>query len=363
MVTIQGKIKHEGVAIAVIAKVDSVSGINGVAAEILEEGIKSIRKGLAKCDYPEVVVACDNVLMGVSIKIPGINTIGIAAEADMDVPGLEVDVPCVIGLEGLLVMVGQGSLMIIDGNKGQVHIDPDTQTLITYQHLQDDKTSRSKLFIASEHIPARTQAGDTVFVYAHIKNEGQVNQALEEGADGLLIDLRGSEAEAADFYRALMRAAPGKPLVFAVDFPCRILLETTTNYAAPGQVTVAFPPPQFDELILEVSAHIENNPDSSEIKIGCVAMDAEASDCRMMLHRLIIDLPKPSALKQMEPQKMQDKVERWIGSRDAESALVLIGRNVDAVEKLVNAGVRSIAVAPDKVGSAKYKIRSIGAEE
>lgn len=347
---------------AIVARVDSVTGINGVDPAILEEGIRAIRKGLSRVDYPEVVIACDNMVMGVSLKIPGVNTIGIAAQGDMDVPGLEVDVPCVIDLAGLLGAVEQGGFVIVDGNKGVVHLDPDPHTLIHYQALEDDRQARSKVFIASEHIPARTQTGETVHVYAHIKNEGQVEQALSEGADGLLVDLRGTEADAAEFYRALMRAAPGKPLVFAVDFKCGVLVEAISGNAAPGQVTVAFPGASFDELFDEVSASIEADPDL-EIKVGCVAKESDYYSCDAAVQRVVVDMRRSALLKQGDAEGLASRIAGWIGSREAESALVVIGKNVEVVEKLVRAGARSIAVPPDKVGVSKYAIRAMGSED
>jgi len=362
MISIDGIAKHDGVAIAIVARVDSVNGINGVDAAILEEGIRAIRKGLTRVDFPEVVVACDNVVMGVSLKIPGVNTIGIAAQGDMDVPGLDVDVPCVIDLPGLLEAVEQSEFVIVDGNKGVVYIDPDPHTLIHYQHIEEDLQARSKVFIASEHIPARTQTGEMVNVYAHIKNEGQVEQALEEGADGLLVDLRGTQADAAGFYRALMRAAPGKPLVFAVDFPCGVLVEAVSGNAAPGQVTVAFPEAMFDELFDDVRAGIVADPES-EIKIGCVASESEDNECQVAVGRIVIDMRKSALLKMGDDEKLASSVAGWIGWRETESALVLLGKNVETVERLVRAGARSIAVPPDKVSVSKYAIRAMGAED
>lgn len=362
MISIKGTAKHEGVAIAVAAKVDSINGINGVDPAILEEGIRAIRKGLTRVDYPEVVVACDSVVMGVSLRIPGVNTVGIAAQADTDVPGLDVDVPCVIGLPGLMDSAGQGGFVIVDGNKGVVHIDPDTQTLIHYQRVEDDRRSRSKVFIALEHIPARTQSGETVHVYAHITNEGEVEQALDEGADGLLVDLRGSQADAAEFYRALMRAAPGKPLVFAVDYPCGALIEAVSESAAPGQVTLVFPGASFDELLAEVSAWIEADPDA-EIRIGCVAEDPETCERPASVQRVVVDMCRSSLLNQADDVDLASRIAGWIGGREAESALVMIGKHVEAIERLIRAGARGIVVSPGEVGSCKHAIRTIGTED
>jgi hypothetical protein len=296
------------------------------------------------------------------MKIPGINTIGIAAQTDMDVPGLDVDIPCVIGLPGLLDAVGQGNLMIIDGNKGVVHIDPDPHIIIHYQQIEEDLQSRSKVFIASEHIPVRTQAGETVYVYAYITNEGEVEQALDEGADGLLVDLRGSEADVTEFYKALMRAAPGKPIVFAVDSPCKALMEAAAGYAAPGQVTVAFPPKCFDELYSEVIAAIEAEPDAVHVKIGCMVKDSESCISDVLINGCVVDMRKSALLKDPDIQDLALKIAGWIGERGPETTILALGKQIDSAERLIEVGARSLAVTPYKVGAMKYKIRAMGAE-
>ena len=351
MITIRGKAKHEGVAIAIAARVNSINGINGVDMAILEQGIKALRKGLTPVNFPEVVVACDNLVMGVSLRIPGVNTIGIAAQADTDAPGLDIDVPCVIGLPGLMDSIAQGGFVIVDGNVGVVLFDPDPQTLIDYQQAQENRRARGKIFIALEHIPAQTRSGETVQVYAHIKKGGEVRRALDEGADGLLVNLRGSQADSVEFHKMLMRAAPGKPLVFAVDCPCDALIEAVRQNRVPGRVIVAYPQALFDELVVEAS------PDT-EIEMGCLVEGM--GTCPASVQFIVADMRKSFHASDEDFASM---IAGCTGGRDAESELVMIGKRVEIIERLVRAGVRAIAVPPGEVGSCKDAIRDIGEGE
>ncbi|MCE5313893.1 MAG: hypothetical protein ABFD49_00080 [Armatimonadota bacterium] len=365
MITIQGKPRRDGVAIAVAAVVDSQNGINGVSPKLLEEGLQAIKRQASPQDYPEVVVVCDNIVMGISMRIPGINTIGIAAQAELDVPGLNPEVPCVTGVENLLSQVSQGDIVILDGNSGRVFVDPDPHTLIHYQHIEDQRTSEHKIFIASEHIPARTQTGHTVTVFAYIKNEGEVDQALSEGADGLLLDVRG-RAEDADYYKAVMRAAPGKPLVFAADFACAELIKTAARFSGPGQVTVMFPTDSFEELFGQVDpilAEIEADPDAATVDIGTIALGTE-TDAPILTttRKLALDLRKSKLIEQIDLEDMYEKSAAWLRGRDPDDVILLIGKHVNWLEKLVASGARCVGVAPDKVGLSKYKIREINEE-
>jgi hypothetical protein len=366
MITIQGNARKEGVAIAVAAFVDTKNGINGVAPSILEEGLRAIKRGLDPHDYSEAVIICDNLIMGMSIKIPGINTIGIAAQEDMVIPGVNPEVPSVTGVENLLGSISQGDIVILDGNSGMVFIDPDPHTLIHYQQIEDQRNTAQKIFIASEHIPARTQTGNTVVVFAYIKNEDEVDQALNEGADGLLLDVRG-RMEDDDYYKAVMRAAPGKPLVFAVDFACKDLLKTAALYSGPGQVTVVFPTDNFEELFSAVDpvlADIEDDPEAATVDIGTIALGTE-TDAPILTttRKLALDMRKSKLLEEADLDELTEKAAAWLRGREPEDVLLLIGKRIKYLEKLVLAGARTVAVMPNKVSESKYKIRSINEEE
>jgi hypothetical protein len=129
MFRIEGIAKTPGIAIAVAAVIDVIRGVNSVDPEILEKGMGSLRSQIASTDYPDIIIACDSLAVGLSTQLPGLSTAGIAAESDTDAPSLLSSVPCVIGISDLLTCVGKGDLIIIDGNEGVVYVDPDSQTL------------------------------------------------------------------------------------------------------------------------------------------------------------------------------------------------------------------------------------------
>jgi len=255
MITIQGKARNDGIAIATAALVDARSGINAVSPALLQEGLNAIKRQLGPADYPEAVVACDTLAIGVSVRIPGVSAVGIAAQSEVDTPGLQVDLPCVIGLPDLLQSISHGDIIIVDGEKGVVYVDPDPQTLIRYQQLEDRRTSRSAVFVASEHIPARTQTGETVFVHALVCAESDLPQALDAGADALIVEYEAGGN--LDLYAATLRAAAGKPTAFETHVAELDFLRAVMQYAAPLQVSVLLPLAEHDALAAELMAALE----------------------------------------------------------------------------------------------------------
>lgn len=369
MVTIKGKPKKDGVAIAAAAVLDAQIGVGGVSPALLREGIESLKRGLPPEDYPEAVVACENAAMALAMRIPGVSTVGIAAQSEQDAPGVEFEVPCVIGLPDLLTSISEGDILIVDGNKGVVHIDPEPATLIHYQQIEEQLESREKLFIASEHIPAKTQNGETVYVYAHVASEQEAAHGLDEGADGLIAEARGYQAEMGDYCRSLLRAAAGKPVAFVVDFASEELLRAAMHLAAPNQVTVLFSPADFASRTSEMHAALESMAVEAfsmdlvppTLNLGILARESEdlSSEGTDQPSALVLDRRKSSYLD-TRPEQLPGQMTSWIGARQAENVVILLGKQIDAVERVVRAGARAVAVVPDIVSAAKYVIRSIG---
>ena len=319
MTTLEGIGRNPGTAIAVAAVVDAKSGINGVSHALLKSGISALTQNLPPDDYPEVIIACDSLTIGSSIRIPGIQAVGIAAEAVTEVPELTSDLPCVIGVADLLSSITEGDILIVDGYKGVVHIDPDPPTLIHYQQAEEQKHAREKVFITSEHIHARTQTGEIVFVYARLDDESKLTLALDNGADGLLVDLRGRSDDLATLCSRILRDVAGKPVKFVVDTEIEEILRAAMIYCTPMQVTLVSNDP--DMLIAQVETLLD----------------------RITLEALQLDLEAP----QVNISRQESPVS--LGS-------------IAEIEALVRSGVRMITVDPESVPEAKFAIRSVSLE-
>ena len=320
LITLEGLARNPGIAIAVAAVVDAKNGINGVSHHILKSGISALKQGLPTEDYPEAVIACENLPLGVTMRIPGVNTVAIVAEAHADVPELPTQVPCVIGVPDLLQSIREDDLLIVDGYKGLVHIDPDPDILIHYQQAESQRHLREKVFITSEHIPARTQSGETILVYAKLDDDEQLDLALGNGADGLSVDMRNRDGDLSALCSRILREVAGKPVTFVVDVHLEEILRAAMMYCTPLQVTLVSDTPEL------LAAQVDS------------ALD------RIILEALQLDMEAPQV--NICPEDTPKAVD-----------------SVQDIQDLVRAGVRMIAVAPELVPEAKLAIRSIGLED
>ncbi len=309
MVTIEGKSLKSGVGIATAAVVDAKQGMGGVSPDLLMEGVRALRAMLPPREHPDAVVASDTLALGMSLKLPGINTVGIAIESPDELPGLEPKVPCVIGCTDLIRSISEGDVLIVDGDEGVVYIDPDLETILRYQEMEERAIHEHVVYIAAEHLPARTPEGEIVNVLGIVHDEASLAIALSQGADGVLTDI----ADLSVTPSALLRVAAGKPIVILAEAASEELARAIEEFSVPGQVTV----------------------------LGAV------------------DGPEPRKSHQWpvfaataEPGTQHD----------GEGVIVMLGSNVDDIISLIEQGARAVAVSPKLVSVAKNTIRAMAEE-
>ncbi|MDH7602400.1 MAG: hypothetical protein QHI38_09665 [Armatimonadota bacterium] len=369
MKTIRGISVTSGIAIAVGAVVDSAHGLGLVSPKILEEGLKALKTMLPVQDYPEVVVVCDTLTIGASLRIPGINAAAIVAESELRPTGIDISVPCVVGLPNLLRSVGEGDILIVDGGKGVVHIDPDVETIVRYQHMQERRTPERVVYVSSEHLPAKTATGETVCVYAFVYSKSDLEEALSQGADGVIVDSCYWELGSYDNVTEILRAATGKPIVFIATGEVGPVLQAAARYAAPGQVSIVFSVEYYEWAVeqaksaLELAiaeALVEDLP-SPKVLLGvhmpCTNLD---SGFERQPEAVLIDLRQASDFGNHRLRDVRLELDSF--DETCPTTIAVIGSFVDMLPGIFYAGFRAVAVEPRLVSTAKTAVREIGVE-
>ena len=94
-------------------------------------------------------------------------------------------IPAVVGLESVTRQVQEGTLLIVDGNTGEVIIDPDDDLIILYQEKQLSHERFESSIIRMSHLPAETKDGHKISVRANIEFLEEVATAKDHGAEGI----------------------------------------------------------------------------------------------------------------------------------------------------------------------------------
>ncbi len=94
-------------------------------------------------------------------------------------------IPAVVGLGASIMNVAAGASLIIDGQSGQVWIDPSADLIAQYTTRMKDWQSAREVTRQSSTSPAITRDGQSIEVVANIGSVTDARVAIENGADGV----------------------------------------------------------------------------------------------------------------------------------------------------------------------------------
>jgi phosphoenolpyruvate-protein phosphotransferase len=130
-------------------------------------------------------------------------------------------IPAVVGCGKL--DVSSGMMIIIDGQSGELILDPDDEMLVEYRARQQARQKTRSLEIAEAQRPAVTLDGRQVEVVANIGSVVEAEEAIKMGAEGVgllrteFLFLQGdtlpSEEEQYQIYRAIADVFQQLPLI------------------------------------------------------------------------------------------------------------------------------------------------------
>ncbi|HUG90825.1 MAG TPA: phosphoenolpyruvate--protein phosphotransferase [Planctomycetaceae bacterium] len=134
-----------------------------------------------------------------------------------------LEIPAVVGVGNFLSDVSGGETVIIDGNHGEVIIDPDEETKARYRDTQQRFRTVAQRLSGLRELKSETKDGARIELMGNIEFPDEVDHCTERGADGIglyrtefLFLEKGREPTEDDHYEAYCRviaAFPEKPVV------------------------------------------------------------------------------------------------------------------------------------------------------
>ncbi|QDV67662.1 Phosphoenolpyruvate-protein phosphotransferase [Rosistilla carotiformis] len=135
--------------------------------------------------------------------------------------GLEL--PAVVGIGQFLDRIGQGSQVIVDGDRGCMIVDPDQATIDRYEERAQIRQKLTLRLAELRDLPAETVDGQRVTLSANIEFPHEVDACLQRGADGIGLyrteflylssDEEPSEEDHYQAYTEVVGAMQGRPVV------------------------------------------------------------------------------------------------------------------------------------------------------
>src|SRR5262249_10191044 len=134
--------------------------------------------------------------------------------------GLEI--PAVVGLGGFLEASRTCRTAIVDGDAGQLILDPDAATLKRYRRDAAARAARFAGLANQAALPALTRDGTRIILAGNIEFPGEVAACKIRGAEGIGLyrteflylgaDRPPTEEEQYAAYEAVVRSMPDRPV-------------------------------------------------------------------------------------------------------------------------------------------------------
>jgi phosphotransferase system enzyme I (PtsP) len=153
---------------------ENLSGASGQQYDIPDDAVL-VAHDLSPADL--------SMLEGDKFKGIVLATGGVTSHASILAKSFEI--PAVVAVEGLMDAVHQDDLLIVDGNAGNVHVNPKSEVIREYNRLERDYAELNRELGELKNLPAETLDGHRVSLYANIGLLSDVAFAQLHGAQGI----------------------------------------------------------------------------------------------------------------------------------------------------------------------------------
>ncbi|MCC6443410.1 MAG: hypothetical protein IT210_08130 [Armatimonadetes bacterium] len=197
-------------------------GIAVGQAIVYEDAASLMKFARLEADSERILVSGPFVPTEIAVSLR-VRIIGKAWDEELPRPTRSEIVPAVGALGNLMERAQDGDLLVVDGYRGMVYVNPDARVVARYQEEMERSRRPQRVMLEIRHIPAQTQDGRQIAFYADAAGLEEAWAGIEQGADGvallrqeailsadgLPLDVRGQEER----YRQIGTDYGGKTIV------------------------------------------------------------------------------------------------------------------------------------------------------
>lgn len=153
---------------------ENLSGMSGQEYQVPDDAIL-VAEDLSPADL--------SMIEGDKFRGIALATGGVTSHASILAKSFEI--PSVVAVEELMDLVHQGDMLIVDGNAGSIHVNPNAEVIREYDRLESDYAELNRELAELKNLPAETTDGHRVSLYANIGLLSDVAFAQLHGAQGV----------------------------------------------------------------------------------------------------------------------------------------------------------------------------------
>ena len=163
--------------------------IQDVGKKILANLFGKKGKNLARVDEESIIIA-NNLTPADTVSVRGKKIAGFATDiggktSHTAIIAQGLAIPAVVGLKNISSLVKTGETVIIDGDKGEVILNPSSKTLLHYKNKYDLQLSRTIELEKLKNLTSETADNHKIFIFANIDHSDEVPLILNKGAVGI----------------------------------------------------------------------------------------------------------------------------------------------------------------------------------
>jgi phosphotransferase system enzyme I (PtsI) len=168
---------------------ERINDVEYVAERVLRNLAGKEEESLSEINERVIIVAhdlspADTSAMNIG-KVMGFITEVGGPTSHTAIMAQALEIPAVVGLEAITHLIHDGVLLLVDGNAGEVIIEPDDDIIIAYQEKQLEHERYRSSIERISHLPAETVDGHRIAVQANLELLEEVVPARDHGAEGI----------------------------------------------------------------------------------------------------------------------------------------------------------------------------------
>lgn len=168
---------------------ERILDINAVSNRVIEKLLGIKRRSILGLKKPAILLA-HSVTPGEVVHIANENILGMALElgggtSHVALLAKALGIPAVVGLKEDLSQVPDGTTLILDGLRGELHIEPSKKNLGRYRRDTESLQKQAESYREYYGREGYTLDGRRIEVQANIELTSEIQKALERGAEGI----------------------------------------------------------------------------------------------------------------------------------------------------------------------------------
>lgn len=373
MIRLRGKPFGPGFALGSASILRAADGIPMLPAGLVSKLARFPRN--MPIEPMEVILVAEDYAAAASLSLPWAKVVGIAA-AHVDPEVQPTGITAVVGIENLMESVPDGALLLIDGDRGVVLVDPDGTALAAYQAERERIAPRRRIYLDYAHQPARTWDGREIHVLAQVRTLEEVETAVGNGADSLyvpantpLLPAAATDEEQYEYLQQLAEASAGKPVSFCGDtqtFSTSALLRVANRMdltlVAPLEYGIAGFANMRNAIQETRIALLEEVIGFADIRIaGTTTLGRDIPDglAQYAIERVVVESSEPGALAHSDTQNWLDGITSEAAGMLLPVEMVLPDAAGPDLETALGLGVVGLIVHPQEVQAIKERVRTL----